>query len=59
VRAGYGAIEATVVLDSPASDADLARLKAAVDAHCPVLDIITNPVPVTLRLERASAAQVA
>jgi putative redox protein len=59
VRAGYSAIEATVVLDSPASDEDLARLKAAVDAHCPVLDIITNPVPVSLRMERAGAAKVA
>ena len=53
VRAGFRGIEATVRVDSPASDADLARLQAAVNAHCPVLDMLTVPVPVDLRLERA------
>jgi uncharacterized OsmC-like protein len=48
VRPGYQRIEATVTLDSPASEDDLRRLKEAVDRHCPVLDILRNPVPVTL-----------
>jgi uncharacterized OsmC-like protein len=56
VRPGYQSIAATVVLDSPASDADLARLKATVDRHCPVLDILASPTPVELKLERGSAA---
>ncbi|MFG3757391.1 OsmC family protein, partial [Klebsiella pneumoniae] len=38
VRPGYQGIRAEVTLDSPASDADLARLKEIVDRHCPVLD---------------------
>lgn len=52
VRPGYQSIEATVAIDSPASDADLARLKETVDRHCPVLDIITAATPVNLTLTR-------
>jgi putative redox protein len=59
IRAGYEAIDATVTIDSPASDADLARLKEAVDAHCPVLDIISKPVPVKLSMTRSSAVDAA
>ena len=50
VRPGYQAIEAEVVLDSPASEGELARLKEIVDCHCPVLDILQNPTPVQLSL---------
>lgn len=58
VRPGYQAIEAEVVIDSPAPEADLARLKEIVDRHCPVLDILRNPTPVqlTLRTGLLSAA---
>ena len=59
IRAGYDRIDATVTIDSPASDADLARLKAAVDAHCPVLDIVSKPVPVNLKMARFEAASAA
>jgi len=59
IRAGYESIDATVTLDSTASDADLARLKAAVDAHCPVLDIISKPVAVKLKMARAKLASAA
>ena len=52
VRPGYGAIRGTVRLQSTASGAELARLKAAVDAHCPVLDMLSTPVPVTLTLDQ-------
>jgi len=51
VRPGYQRIRGTVSLDSPASEADLQRLKDAVNAHCPVLDILTRPVPVELDLQ--------
>ena len=54
VRPGYQRIEAEVILDSPASEADLARLKDIVDRHCPVLDILRNPTPVLLSLRSAS-----
>jgi len=56
VRPGYQSIEATVVLDSPAPDEDLARLKATVDRYCPVLDVVTSATPVELKLERGNAA---
>jgi len=54
VRPGYQGIRAEVTLDSPASDADLARLKEIVDRHCPVLDILRNPTPVTLSLHKGT-----
>ncbi|MDR3468980.1 MAG: OsmC family protein [Xanthobacteraceae bacterium] len=60
VRPGYQKIEAEVVLDSPASEKDLARLKEIVDRHCPVLDILRNPTPVHLSLHsgaRTAAAE--
>lgn len=56
IRAGFQRIEAEVTLDSPASEADLRRLKQIVDEHCPVLDILRNPTPVDLSLNRHSQA---
>jgi uncharacterized OsmC-like protein len=50
IRPGYQRISAEVHLDSPAPEADIARLKETVDRHCPVLDILRNPTPVNLRL---------
>ncbi len=51
VRPGYQRITGTVRIVSDASPEDLARLRDIVNAHCPVLDIIRNPVPVELTLE--------
>jgi putative redox protein len=59
VRPGYQAIEAEVEIDSPASAADIARLKQAVDDHCPVLDMLTKPTPVNLTLRRRGEASQA
>ena len=56
VRAGAERMEIEVGVESPASDADLARLKEAVDKNCPVLDTLQNPVPVELSLTRVPAA---
>jgi uncharacterized OsmC-like protein len=53
VRPGFQNIEAVVTLDSAAPVADLIRLKETVDQHCPVLDILRSPVPVTLELANA------
>lgn len=50
IRPGYQRIRAEVFIDSPAAEADIARLKKAVDRHCPVLDILRNPTPVELQL---------
>lgn len=46
VPAGFQDISFTVDIASPAPAADVARLVQAVNAHCPVLDILTQPVPV-------------
>jgi putative redox protein len=55
VRPGCQKVEARVVLDSSASDMDLARLKGVVDSHCPVLDMLRNPTPVELSLRKAKS----
>ncbi len=54
VRAGFQNIRGIVELDSPASDEQLTQLRQIVDAHCPVLDILQAPVPVSLELDRQS-----
>jgi uncharacterized OsmC-like protein len=59
VRPGFQNIRGTVQLKSSASNAELARLKKNVDAHCPVLDILRSGVPTTLELAPASPATVA
>ena len=46
VRPGLRDIHATVTIDSPASADDIERLKATVDRHCPILDILRNVTPV-------------
>ena len=55
-RPGYTNITADVVIDSPASDEDVKRLKQAVDQHCPVLDIIGNATPVTVNIRKKDMA---
>ena len=50
VRAGFAAIRGTVTLESSAPAADLDRLKAHVDARCPVLDLLSNATPIALEL---------
>jgi len=59
VRAGYTNISATVRIESTASDEDIARLKEAVDAHCPVLDIISNTTRVDISVESMALLQAA
>ena len=50
IRPGFLAIRGTVTLDSQASVAELQRLRDHVDAHCPVLDLLSNPTPLHLEL---------
>lgn len=59
VRAGFSDVRGTVNLKSSAPASELAKLKEAVDAHCPVLDILRAPVPVELKLETERATQAA
>jgi putative redox protein len=56
-RAGFQRIAGTVTVESPASDADIERLKRVVDQHCPVLDDLRTPVTVELAWRRAGAGQ--
>lgn len=55
VRAGYQAIRGTVNLESSASEEQLELLRNAVNAHCPVLDVLSQPVPVELDLKITKA----
>jgi uncharacterized OsmC-like protein len=59
VRSGFGGIRGTVNLRSSASPEELTKLKAVVDAHCPVLDMLRTPVPVDLQLANNSVAAAA
>jgi len=56
VRPGFVGVRGVVELKSAASQSELERLKSVVDAHCPVLDILSAPTPVELRLVTAEAA---
>ncbi len=59
VRPGYQGIHGTVTLQSSASPEQLEMLRGAVNAHCPVLDILTKPVPVNLDIEIQPVAAAA
>jgi uncharacterized OsmC-like protein len=58
-RPGFTGIRETVTLKSAASPDELAKLKAVVDAHCPVLDILKNPTAVEVELVTAPVAAAA
>lgn len=49
-RAGFSAVRLNVELHGPESRERYATLQAAVDAHCPVLDLFQNPVPTTVTI---------
>jgi uncharacterized OsmC-like protein len=53
VRAGFQDIHFDVTVTGPESEERYQELQAAVDAHCPVLDIIANPTPVTGSIRKA------
>lgn len=54
IRPGFTAIRGSVDIDSPAPIEDLERLKATVDRHCPVLDIVGGETPVSLEITPAA-----
>lgn len=51
IRPGFQAIRGTVTIESPAAPEEIERLRAHVDAHCPVLDLLSNPTPLSLGLQ--------
>jgi uncharacterized OsmC-like protein len=46
VRPGYSAVRIQVSISGPETPERYQQLAAAVDEHCPVLDLFRNPVPV-------------
>ncbi len=50
VRPGLSAVRVEVAVNGPESPERYRELAAAVDEHCPVLDLFKNPVPVTRTL---------
>lgn len=48
VRPGFQALRVDVRLDSAASQAEIDRLIEMVNSHCPVLDMLSKPVPASL-----------
>jgi uncharacterized OsmC-like protein len=55
VRPGLSAVRVEVTLAGPESEERYAELAAAVDEHCPVLDLFQNPVPVSRELITSAA----
>jgi uncharacterized OsmC-like protein len=56
VRPGFTAVRVEVTVAGPESAERYAKLAAAVDEHCPVLDLFKNPVPVTRTIATEAAA---
>jgi hypothetical protein len=53
IRAGFNAVRIRVNLNGPEPSARYEELAAAVDAHCPILDLFRNSVLVERRLVSA------
>jgi len=52
IRPGFQCLRVKVALGSSASQADIDRLVAIVNGHCPVLDMLSTPVPTTIDVRR-------
>lgn len=52
VRAGFTEVRLTVDLTGPESEGRYQQLRDAVDAHCPVLDLLANPTPVVTSVRK-------
>ncbi|MWV65522.1 OsmC family peroxiredoxin [Halorubrum sp. JWXQ-INN 858] len=50
VRPGYGSIDCTVHVDADASEAELTELRERVEKTSPLMDVITNEVPLETHL---------
>lgn len=54
IRPGFSSVELDIQITGPESAERYEELRQAVDAHCPVLDLFANPVPVTTAVSIAS-----
>lgn len=50
VRNGFSAIRLNTTITGPESEERYNELREAADAHCPVLDLFSNPTPVTTHI---------
>lgn len=50
IRSGFTNINAEMTIDSPAGDEDVTRLMNQVERSCPILDMMREPTPVTIKL---------
>ncbi|MGR4000289.1 MAG: OsmC family protein [Alphaproteobacteria bacterium] len=55
VRPGFKDLRIFVQLDSTASEDEIRHLHETVDAHCPVLDLLQNRTPVSVRVDHRAA----
>lgn len=53
IRPGFTSVDLDVQITGPESAERYEELRKAVDAHCPVLDLFANPVPVTTTVSLA------
>ncbi|WP_285034962.1 OsmC family protein [Plantibacter sp. ME-Dv--P-095] len=52
VRAGFSTIRLNITIAGPETEDRYQELRAAVDAHCPVLDLFQNPTPVEVSVSK-------
>ncbi len=52
VRAGFTAVRLAITVTGPETAERYEHLKAAVDEHCPVLDLVANATPVTASIRK-------
>jgi uncharacterized OsmC-like protein len=50
-RAGFKNLEASIELESPASEEQIALLLKNVEERCPVNDNLTNPTPISVSIK--------
>ena len=53
VRAGFTGVRLAISITGPETEDRYQELRAAVDAHCPVLDLFANPTPVSVTVTKA------
>lgn len=53
VRAGFTGVRLAITITGPETIDRYQELRAAVDAHCPVLDLFANPTPVSVTVAKA------
>jgi len=53
VRPGFGAVRLDIRISGPETEERYQELRAAVDEHCPVLDLFANATPVSVSVAKA------